>query len=306
MNARFLYWLAGLGILAGHAFAAPTVSVTQGEEESLAATFDTADLIQDLLPEELPGDQGWYPANTDPADQLPAFTDGLGLRVTGMTGLLADYPGTGNPAKRIQYALRAPVDISEVRIFSGNNGRDGRVFHTYTVRFSTDGAVSFSEPLYVQSHASGTLNNGAFNQWRAVLSQLSDSEGWLATRVSHIWFDFYAVDNTGGQMRDPFDGPNPFTGPDDGLSPAFVSPLIWEIDVLGSYSQPILSATRQGNSLIFSWVGLTNGAVIQATTNLSLGDWQNLNPQPAITSVGNTNQAAVAIQPGGMFMRVKY
>ena len=33
-------------------------------------------------------------------------------------------------------------------------------------------------------------------------------------------------------MRDPFDGVNPFTGFDDGLSAAFVSPLVWELDLV--------------------------------------------------------------------------
>ena len=33
-------------------------------------------------------------------------------------------------------------------------------------------------------------------------------------------------------MRDPYDGVNPFTGADDALSSAFVSPLIFEIDVI--------------------------------------------------------------------------
>jgi len=30
----------------------------------------------------------------------------------------------------------------------------------------------------------------------------------------------------------PYDGVNPFTGLDDGLNAAFVSPLVWELDVL--------------------------------------------------------------------------
>ena len=33
-------------------------------------------------------------------------------------------------------------------------------------------------------------------------------------------------------MRDPFDGVNPFNAVDGGLSAAFVSPLIWEIDII--------------------------------------------------------------------------
>ena len=59
---------------------------------------------------------------------------------------------------------------------------------------------------------------------------------------------FYAVDNTGGQLRDPFDGLNPFTGVDDGLSAAFVSPLIWEIDAL-AVPEPTAAALLGAASL---------------------------------------------------------
>ena len=196
--------------LAGSACAQIVITVTQGEEGDLAATYDTADLIQGLIPTELPGDKGWHSVNTDPLDQLPAFTDGEGIRSTGLTGLLNDFPGAGQPAKLIEYALPAPCDINEIRVFTGNEGRDGRVFHTYTVRFSSDWGQTFTEPIYVQSHLSGTINNSLNNFWRVVLSQLTDAAGPLATEVTHIEFDFYSVDNTQGEMRDPFDGVNPF------------------------------------------------------------------------------------------------
>ena len=298
--------LCGLGLVAWHLSAVPVVTVTQGEESDLAAAYDPNDLIAGLIATELPGDFGWYPANTDPADRLPAFTDGIGLRATGLTGLLSDFPGAGNPAKRIQYALPAPADITELRVFTGNNGRDGRVFHTYSVRFSMDGAQSFTGPIYVQSHASGTLNNASFNQWRVALSQLGDTTGWLATRVTHVALDFYSVDNTAGEMRDPFDGLNPFNSLDDTLSAAFVSPLVWEIDLIGQYSAPVLHTTRDGGNLTISWVGLTNGAALQAATNLNMPVWLDLSPQPTITSSGNTNAAQVAIGPGELYYRVRY
>jgi hypothetical protein len=221
--------LAGAALFATAANAAVNVVVTQGEEADLAALYGPTDLIEGMIATELAGDLGWHPANTDPLDQLPAFTDGIGLRPTGLTGLLNDFPGAGLPTKRVQYDLPDPTNIGEIRIFSGNNGKDGRVFHTYTVEFSGDDGGSWSAPIYVQSHPSGTTNDG---DWRVVLSQLMDSSGTLAFGVTNLRFDFYAVDNTSGQMRDPFDGVNPFTGVDDGLTAAFVSPLIWEIDVI--------------------------------------------------------------------------
>jgi hypothetical protein len=223
--------LVAAALFATTANAALSLVVTQGDDVDLAELYSSGDLIQGMIGTELPGDLGWHPANTDPLDQLPAFTDGVGLRASGLTGLLSDFPGAGLPAKRVQYDLLGPTDIGEIRVFSGNSGMDGRVFHTYTVEFSSDNGVGWSAPIYVQSHASGTLNDG---DWRVVLSQLTDSSGTLAANVTNLRFDFYAVDNTSGQMRDPFDGVNPFTGVDDGLSAAFVSPLIWEIDVFGT------------------------------------------------------------------------
>jgi hypothetical protein len=67
-----------------------------------------------------------------------------------------------------------------------------------------------------------------------------DGAAAIASGVTNIQFDFYSVDNTLGEMRDPwgspddpFEGMNPFTGTDDGLSRPVVSPLVWEIDVIG-------------------------------------------------------------------------
>lgn len=233
LHLTLLGALVLVGAVACVASASPVITVTQGDEADLAAVYSATDAIQGLIATELPGDLAWHPANGDPLDKLPAFTDGIGVRATGLTGLLNDFPGAGNPAKLIQYDLLAPVDIAMVNVFSGNNGRDGRVFHTYTVEFSDNGGFTFGAPLYVQSHASGTINGATANNWRVVLSQLSDDGGGaLAVGVTNIRLAFFAVDNTGGEMRDPFDGVNPFTGLDDGLSAAFVSPLIWEVDVV--------------------------------------------------------------------------
>ncbi|MCC6484406.1 MAG: PEP-CTERM sorting domain-containing protein [Armatimonadetes bacterium] len=229
MKASFsLLVLAATAVCAN---AAPVVTTTQGNDGDLAKSPSAIDLIEGKIATELPGDKGWHPANSDPLDKLPAFTDGQGMRATGLTGLLNDFPGPGTPTKLIQYDLNSPTDIWEIDVFSGNNGRDGRVFHTYTVAFSTDGA-NYSNPIYVQSHPSGTLNNANNNQWARVLTQLTDSAGPLATGVTNLRFSFYAVDNTQGQMRDPFDGVNPFTGIDDGLGAPISSPLILEIDVV--------------------------------------------------------------------------
>lgn len=283
-----------------------SIVVNQGEEWDLPATYATDDLIQGLIPTVLPGDSGWHPVNTDPVDQLAAFTDGQGT-IGPFTGLLADYPGDGWPAKLIRYTLPVPADIDEIRVFTGNDGRDGRVFHTYTVRFSSDNAQTFTDYIYVQSHASGTLNNQAWNQWRVVLSQLTDAAGPLARGVTDIEFNFYAVDNTQGQMRDPFSGVNPFTGTDDGLSFPVVSPLIWEIDVLGTaaVSPPRLTAGLAGDQLELTWAAHEGNPVIEAATQLETPDWADLNPQPDIEVGESTRTARVPRDGAARYFRLR-
>ena len=296
-----LFWAATAGTASGQV----TLAVTQGEEGDLAATYSPTDLIQGLIPTELPGDRGWHEANTNLLDQLPAFTDGAGLRATGLTGLLNDFPDPGLPVKLIRYALPVPADLDEVRVFTGNDGRDGRVFHTYTVRFSADWGQTFTEAIYVQSHPSGTLNNPANNQWRVALSQLSHAAGKLAREVTHLQFDFYSVDNTQGEMRDPFDGVNPFTGADDGMAAAFVSPLVWEIDVQGADSPPRLSASRLGTELRLAWLSRTTNVAVQAATRLAAPDWADLLPQPVIEREGSTNRTSVVIGSAPRFLRLR-
>jgi hypothetical protein len=225
----------------GQVRASVVIATSQGENEAeLAQTYSSTDLLNGMIPVELPGDRGWHPANPASGNSmlptgLPAFTDGVGA-VTGLEGLLNDFPGAGQPAKRIQYTFAAPKVIDEVRVFTGNEGRDGRVFHTYTLEMSTDGGTSWLPPIYVQSHQSGTVNSA---HWRNVLTQATDTDGPLASGVTDLRFQFFSVDNTQGEMRDPFDGANLYTEVDDGLTAAFVSPLVWEIDVLGSEVTPV-------------------------------------------------------------------
>ena len=58
--------------------------------------ISVGDLIVGQIGVELPGDLGWHPANGDPLDKLPAFTDNGGVRATGLTGLLNDYPAASD------------------------------------------------------------------------------------------------------------------------------------------------------------------------------------------------------------------
>jgi hypothetical protein len=223
--------LCALLILPLTAVRAGVVSTTVHGDGShdLDPLISVGDIIAGQLGTEQAPLLGWHPANTSPVDQLAALTDGSGLLGSGLTGLLNDFPGAGIPAKTVRYSFAA-TDISSLKILSGNNGKDGRIFSTTVVQYSDNGGNSFSTLGYFQSDPSGTINPGTYAS--TMLTIYDDASPVLRAGVTDIIFQLYAVDNTGGEMRDPFDGVNPFTGIDDTFSAAFVSPLIWELDVV--------------------------------------------------------------------------
>ncbi len=221
--------------VAASANAAVVTNTHHGADGSaLNAMVLSGDLISGLIGTELAGDLGWHPANPAAGNSLapqglPAFTNDSGE--SGLAGLLNDFPGADTPTKRVQYDLASASDIPWIGILSGNDGKDGRVFSTTVVSYSTDGGANFAQLGYFQSDPSGTLNNAG--AWGSTYMRIYDDTGApIMTGVTNLIFEFYAVDNSGGQMRDPSDGINPLTGIDDGLTAAFVSPLIWEIDVV--------------------------------------------------------------------------
>ncbi|MGL4513997.1 MAG: dockerin type I domain-containing protein [Lacipirellulaceae bacterium] len=252
-----------LGLACVLELAAPAQSaVTSSTQHSAAFTafngvLSSSDIIHGLNAEpisfgdpgvfENPGDLGWHPANTDPANQLIAFTDGLG-GVQTLTGLLNDnFPGGGGPAggapvKVVEYVLPAASSIGRINILTGNrNNSDGRVFASVVVRYSTNGGSTFADLGYFQSDPSGAINRQSspvspFDppQSTTFLGIFNDTNTTLLAGVTNIEFSFFSVSNTQGRLQDPYDGVNSFTGVDDGFAPAFESPLVWEIDVLAS------------------------------------------------------------------------
>jgi hypothetical protein len=225
--------------------AAVTTTSTRGASAGdLNGMLSATDAIAGLIATELPGDKGWHPANpaaTNPANPngLAAFTDGTGA-ISGLTGLLNDFPAPlGTPVKVIQYDLPQAIDVQRIAILSGNQtNADGRIFSTSVIRYSTNGGSSFQQLGYFESAPLGSINNESGNPGSTIdqallLEIFDDASETLLSGVTNLQFDFYAVDNTQGQYRDPFDGINPFTGIDDELTAAFSSPLIWEIDVVG-------------------------------------------------------------------------
>lgn len=215
-------------------------TVHAANDAALGVPFSSTDLLQGRIAVERSGDLGWHSANpaagnTMNPNGLPAFTDGVGDLGTGVTGLLNDFPASGAPAKLLEYDLGGARTIDEIRIFTGNGGADGRIFSTAAIYTSADGA-SFDFLGYFQSDPSGAANNsgtpgGAKSS--TVMRIFRDDASPLAEYVAHLRIDLFAVSDLQGVFRDPFDGVNSFTGQNDGLGRAFVSPLVREIDVLG-------------------------------------------------------------------------
>ncbi len=227
--------LSIVAIAAGSASAVVTSSTQHGPAStSLDGQIAVGDLISGQLGTEIPPLNGWHPANTLPADQLPAMTDDLGINPpggSGLTGLLNDFPGAGVPAKTLDYSLGGAKNVASIQILTGNNGLDGRVFSTTVIEYSTNNGGSYSLLGYFQSDPSGTINSGG-PHGSTLVTVSDDTSAIMIAGATNVRFYLYAVDNTGGQMRDPFDGVNPFTAVDDGLSAAFVSPLVFELDVV--------------------------------------------------------------------------
>ena len=215
--------------------AAPTAVTTHGAENtSLSSMIAVGDLISGQNGVELAGDLGWHPANPAAPNStlpegLPAFTDDVNN--TGLFGLLNDFPPGGRPdqassvlAGRSEGYQRDSNPVGQQRQ-GWSRLLDDRYQHVDQWRRQLFDAGILSIDL------SGTVNSG---QWGSTLVEITNGAGGaLATGVTHVIFDFYAVDNSQGELRDPFDGVNPFTGVNDGFNAPISSPLIWEVDVIG-------------------------------------------------------------------------
>ncbi|MBE7486798.1 hypothetical protein HS121_00850 [bacterium] len=154
------------------------------------------------------------------------------MTLGGLTGLLNDFPGENTPALIARWDLGGQANLNELRVFSGNNGRDGRVFQHYDVYVTqaqppTSGFTLLAEEVACAPFGSG--NPAAPNDYVACLTSLKDSLGGpLASVVTGLEIHFYSVSNTARQFRDDWNAGN---GDDrDDEAAAFESPLIFEVD----------------------------------------------------------------------------
>lgn len=275
---RFLIATVVAGMVSLAVQGAVVSTTTHGDARlvGLEKPVAVGDLLSGRIAVEGPADHGWHPVNTAPADQLAAFTDDKVLiRADGHPyyGLLNDFPDDGQPTKDVDYDLGGMKKIDEIRIFTGNQDANGRIFCTVQIFASTNGtdfAPVGPNQGYYQSDPSGAINvlgnpaniSGDPNKpYASTLLRIYDDAGApLVLRASHLRFYFYGVDNTQGQMRDPFDGVNLFTNMDDTLLRPNTSPLVWEIDALGSAGEVCDNGIDDDNN------GLTDCADVEACT----------------------------------------
>jgi hypothetical protein len=175
---------------------------------------------------------GFHSAVTNNADKEPCFTDGASLGA--LTGLLMDYPGSGAPAWSGYWTLDggSPANISEIRVFTGNNGKDGRVYHYYDTYVTEDAnptSISTWIPL-LEGIKSATLGDINASNLIATMTAVTNSEGGnLVSAMTGIRFDFYASSSENKDFLDPYDAGA--SRDEDGEASAYVSPLLYEVDV---------------------------------------------------------------------------
>jgi D-alanyl-D-alanine carboxypeptidase-like protein/SH3 domain-containing protein len=211
----------------------PASIVVTGETATAATSLsvqpDSNDDINGVTGTKISG--GFHSAVTNANDKEPAFTDGSGLG--SLTGLLMDYPGENTPAWSGYWNLNSgsEVDLTEIRVFAGNAGKDTRVFQHYDVYTTSDSTVSSGSTWTllaeeVKAVAFGTTNSS----WEATLTKVTRSGGQdLAAGVTGIRFDLYAAGDLSSHCVDDWDDGD--ANDTDDINAAFVSPLLYEIDV---------------------------------------------------------------------------
>lgn len=202
-----------------------------GSPGALSIQPSGSDGIAGNVATRLSGD--FHSAVSNNADREPAFTDGAGQN--GLAGLLRDYPGNNTAAWSGFWNLSSgsAVDLNDLRVFSGNG--DGRAFHHYDVYTTTDSTPDENSAWTLLAEEIAPANFGtAIGSNSAALTRLTGNGGAMATGITAIRIDLYAVHNMDNVLRDDW---NAGQGDDtDGVGAAFVSPIVFEIDAFFSGS----------------------------------------------------------------------
>jgi hypothetical protein len=145
-----------------------------------------------------------------------------------------DFPGENVPAWSGFWVLNGgvAVDLTELRVFSGNQGRDGRVFQHYDVFVTADPSPSAASDwtlLIAEVTSAPFWTSNAGGEIGATLTRVTNPAGGaLAADITGLQLAFYAVSRTDRVFHDDWDA---CSGDDrDATDAAFESPLIYEVD----------------------------------------------------------------------------
>lgn len=188
-------------------------------DASLPVRVSSTDLLEGQVAAIVAG--GFHSANQG---TVAALTNGA-FDANPVTLVLLDY---GSPALRVRYAFDPPVDLQEVRIFAGHASDGGnRAFQSNDIY--VNGALAVAE-----------LNTGGYGQLSGGASAVSlvrwlpvEGETFVARNVTEMDVVLWCASSLSLDFRDRWD---PVQDPEedaDGAGPAYVAPIVKEIDAIG-------------------------------------------------------------------------
>jgi hypothetical protein len=212
--------------------------IVEGQTVALAGQLnpapDNADDLQGVIATRLRG--GFHPIVTNPADMEAAFTDGVGM--AGIAGLLRDYPPDGfeqdhtdQPSWSGFWILDGgqPVNLDEVRIYSGNAGKDGRVWHNADLYVTTDPSPSANSTWQlvkeeIKPAIFGTPNPGTIEATGTRTYREGDAALWNS--VTAMRLDLFSTAAF---------GVNNFA---NSTAQTMIAPIVFEVDAYTSEATP--------------------------------------------------------------------
>ncbi len=178
------------------------------------------DLLEGKIAEIVSG--GFHSASQGTVADL---TDGE-FDSNSMTLILLDY---GEPALHVRYTFDRPMDLTEVRIFAGHFSDGGnRAFQCNDIRVNGVPAVTqLTTGNYGQT--SGGSSAVSLVRWLP-----AEGETYVARSVETLDILLWCTSSVNLDFRDRWD---PVENPEedtDGAGPAYVAPIIKEIDAFGT------------------------------------------------------------------------
>ncbi len=196
----------------------------------LPVQVSDSDLIEGRMPTYVEG--GFHPLSYGGVERLTngSFDPELAAVV------LRDY-ADHEPALLVRYEFERRVTIEEIRIFAGHFGDGGnRAFQSDDIYINGIPAA-----LELTSGEYGQVSPNSYTSAVSVVRLLPETgASYVAQGVTSVDIQFYCTSSLNLDFRDRW---SPYLDPDqdrDGADPAYVSPVIKEIDVLG-FEEPTIT-----------------------------------------------------------------